>query len=200
MCLWCVCVCVWCVAVCVLCVRPWVWRLSEGTRVSLSLGAGYLQVTSRWARGRAQPRAGPLQPLGPLALSPPACFCGASQGLVRRAGPAGRVGGRGDVQGRVLCCCCCTSSGVSAWGPGGRGRGGPRATACWACSGRQSWGHGGDSKQCSCLEQSQASFQETAPARPLPAGGAASHTTAGCRGNDPGQGQPLVAVRDETSC
>lgn len=119
MCLWCVCACVWCVAVCVLCVRPWVWCLSEGTQVSLSLRAGCLQVTSRWARGRAQPRAGPLQPLGPLALSPPACFCGASQGLVRRAGPAGHVGCRGDVQGRVLCYRCCTSSGVSAWGPGG---------------------------------------------------------------------------------
>lgn len=69
-----------------------------------------------------------------------------------------------------------------------------------ACSGRRSWGRGGDSKQHSCSEQSQAGFQETAPSRPLPAGGATSHATAGCGGGGPGQGRPRVAARDRTSC
>jgi len=120
-------VCVLCVCVCAVC--PCVWRLSEGTRVSLSLRAGCLQVTSRRAQGLAQPRAGLLQPLGPWPSAPQPAPVETLGPCVPRLGwqAAGRC--RGDAQGRAHCCCC-ASSVVSAGGPGVCGRGGPRAAAC----------------------------------------------------------------------
>ena len=164
--------------------------------MSLSLRAGCLQVTFRRAQGLAQPRAGLLLPLGPLALSPPACSCGDSR-APRPQGWAGRQpalpwrhAGPCPLLPRCLLCGLCLGPwGLWAWWAAGRSLLGlARASGP------------GDSKQRGCLQQSQAGFQETAASCPLPAGGAPSHATAGCGGCDPGQGRPLVAARDRTSC
>ena len=107
MCLWCVCVCVWCVAVCVLCVRPWVWRLSEGTRVSLSSGQAICRSLP------AGPGAG--LSLGPAPCSLLAPWPSAPQPASvepRRASSAGL--GRQAVAGAVATCRAGSSAAAAA--------------------------------------------------------------------------------------